>query len=818
MAIVSRLQLNHPALGAAGGAGLHSSIEAIYTKIGDNMNDRWFTITDFDQTETEDLLHNFETGLENIQYDLWNYTGGEWVQLTEATTPARSDFTVIEKVGFEDTTLQITNNTGGNDLDFAVTLRIGSVRLDQGDVQDVDVTTTAPEDGQALVFEASSGKFKPGASGDASFKLQSITDPNAVIKGGYLLLDDGRELATYDGAGGASTDYGVDITVSLDTVLGGNPADATTYYLYIDLESLSSEVTLSDNGRKVYGIVQANFALSTTEPEEINRVRYVPIGFVRSATTGTVWSGSGAAFGTLAFRRHQNPGIIASPLAETIVKTIGTVGAADNVAGGHVLAAPSFPSALTTAKLSFYNLAADANDDFHTRNLTNIGSTPFTGTSIRGTSNAAANLDGTTHSFTSTDAFFSVGNGKSWAVGGWVAMDDWTPSAVQGIFTQRPTASDRVFSLQVNSSGDLSFIATNTAAANDLDLTLPAFVAGYANGQWHHLAMVYDFTAGQLYGYVDGVKVASGALANTRAATAPQFRIGAIGTTAVSFLDGRVQDAFFVNDALLSDEDIRKLYSVRLDLSDTSVSIGNQRWEAQLVNGDFATEYPELWLVDKDADKIYVDFGGSPAAGVLTLRKYDLGLVARTVPTRGFDKTYTSDPTGTVAHGLPAMPTALIVLHNELADGKYVPLNPEPLVKADATNLYLTTSSLTIDGTHPIRIIALVGGTSASIDRNIFNNLTPQMKVVATTYTAVNGDRIFADSSAGAFTITLPANPSMGDRVVIYDAENTWDTNNVTVARNGKNIDSAAADLTLDIEGGKAELVYYDTTFGWRVY
>lgn len=818
MAVVSRLKLNHPALGTAGGASLHTAIEALYEKLGDNIADRFFVIEDINDAASVNVEHNFNTDFVNLRWDLYeiNVATGEIIQrLTPSTTPSLADFDVIAKVGDEKTFITVTNNSGAQ-RDLALTVFNDPIQLDE--LIDVDLTTTLPEDGQALVYDAGDGIFKPGASGDASFKLQSVTDPNAVIKGGYLLLDDGRELATYDGAGGASTDYGVDITVSLDTILGANPADATTYYLYIDLESLGSEVTLSDNGRKVYGIVQGNFYLSTTEPEEINRVRYIPLGFVRSATTGTVWSGTGAAYGTLAFRRHQNPGIIASPLAETIVKTIGTVGDVDNVAGGHVLAAPSFPSALTTAKLSFFNLAADANDDFHTRNLTNIGTTPFTGTSIRGASNSAANLDGTTQSFTSTDAFFSVGNGKSWAVGGWVAYDDWTPAGSQTFVSQRPSSTDRVFEVSVNSSGDITFIATNTSNANDLSLVLPALGAGYANGEWHHIAMVYNYTAGQLYAYIDGVKVASGILANTRAATSAQFRVSGVGTTLAQHLDGRAQDVFFVNDAILSDDDVRKLYSVRLDLSDTSVSAGNQRWEAQLVNGDFATEYPELWLVDKDVDKIYVDFGGGPSTGVLTLRKYDLGLAARPVPTRGFDKTYTSDPTGTIAHGLPAMPTAFVILHDELANGRYVPLNPEPLIKADATNLYLTTSSLTIDGTHPIRIIAVVGGTSASIDRNIFNNLTPQMKVVATTYTAVNGDRIFADSSAGAFTITLPPNPSMGDRIVFYDAENTWDTNNVTVGRNGKNIDGAAADLTLDIEGGKAELVYYDTTFGWRVY
>ena len=306
MAVVSRLELNHPALGTAGGAGLHTSIEALYTKIGDNMNSRWYAISDFDQTETVDLQHNFEMDISLLRYDLWNYTGGEWVKVTATSSPALSAFSIIEKVGFEDTVLQITNNTGGNNLTFAVSIVNDPIYLSEGDVEDVDITTTTPEDGQALVFDSVSGKFKPGASGDSSLKVQSVTDPNAVIKGGYLLVGpSGKELATYDGAGSASTDFGGDITVNLDTILGGNPANATSYYLYIDMSSLSAAVTTSDTSRVLYGVTQSNLFLSTSSPEAIDRTRYVPLAMIRSATSGTVWSGAGSSFVTLAKFRHD---------------------------------------------------------------------------------------------------------------------------------------------------------------------------------------------------------------------------------------------------------------------------------------------------------------------------------------------------------------------------------------------------------------------------------------------------------------------------------------------------------------------------------
>lgn len=90
--------------------------------------------------------------------------------------------------------------------------------------------------------------------------------------------------------------------------------------------------------------------------------------------------------------------------------------------------------------------------------------------------------------------------------------------------------------------------------------------------------------------------------------------------------------------------------------------------------------------------------------------------------------------------------------------------------------------------------------------------------IKTTTYLAVNYDEIFADSSGGAFTITLPASPVLGQRVKIADYAANWATNNVTVARNGSNIQGAAADFTLNVNGAKVEFIYVDSTRGWNVY
>ena len=92
---------------------------------------------------------------------------------------------------------------------------------------------------------------------------------------------------------------------------------------------------------------------------------------------------------------------------------------------------------------------------------------------------------------------------------------------------------------------------------------------------------------------------------------------------------------------------------------------------------------------------------------------------------------------------------------------------------------------------------------------------TSWQAVKTTTYTAVAGEGIFANTSGGAWTLTLPASPTIGDEVAVVDYAGTFDTNNLTIGRNSKNIQGAAADLTVSTERAAFTLVFSDNTQGW---
>lgn len=158
MATVSRLVLNHPALGTTGGVALHASVEALYQKIGDAISSRWYQITDFDNGESTDVTHNFDSDISNIRWDLYVYTGGQWVRVTTTSSPARSNFTVAEKVGDEDNAFTITNVSGGNDLLAALVLVNDPLSLNEGDI--TDVSLSSPTNGQVLTYNSGTNKFE----------------------------------------------------------------------------------------------------------------------------------------------------------------------------------------------------------------------------------------------------------------------------------------------------------------------------------------------------------------------------------------------------------------------------------------------------------------------------------------------------------------------------------------------------------------------------------------------------------------------------------------------------------------------------------
>jgi len=113
-----------------------------------------------------------------------------------------------------------------------------------------------------------------------------------------------------------------------------------------------------------------------------------------------------------------------------------------------------------------------------------------------------------------------------------------------------------------------------------------------------------------------------------------------------------------------------------------------------------------------------------------------------------------------------------------------------------------------------------INGVSASLGASvtIAAGTDWQAVVVAdgsTVTSATAGEGYFINTTSAAHTIQLPSSPSIGDEISIIDYAGTFDTNNLTVDRNGKNIQGSAADLTVSTERAGFTLVFVDDTQGW---
>ncbi len=84
-----------------------------------------------------------------------------------------------------------------------------------------------------------------------------------------------------------------------------------------------------------------------------------------------------------------------------------------------------------------------------------------------------------------------------------------------------------------------------------------------------------------------------------------------------------------------------------------------------------------------------------------------------------------------------------------------------------------------------------------------------------TSFNAISGNS-YQLSLSSLITVTLPASPTNNDRIVLVDYTQNSFTYNVTVARNGNNVQGAASDLVIDVNGISLELTFI-TGQGWII-
>ena len=126
----------------------------------------------------------------------------------------------------------------------------------------------------------------------------------------------------------------------------------------------------------------------------------------------------------------------------------------------------------------------------------------------------------------------------------------------------------------------------------------------------------------------------------------------------------------------------------------------------------------------------------------------------------------------------------------------------------EVTNAKLANTTVTLAGQ------SITLGASGTL-ANKFVDWQTVITAAGSSNTAVSGQGYFIDTTSAVHTVTLPASAAIGDFIAIKDYAGTFATNNLTIARNGHNIQGVANDSLISTNRASLVLVYVDSTKGW---
>lgn len=149
-----------------------------------------------------------------------------------------------------------------------------------------------------------------------------------------------------------------------------------------------------------------------------------------------------------------------------------------------------------------------------------------------------------------------------------------------------------------------------------------------------------------------------------------------------------------------------------------------------------------------------------------------------------------------------ALPNALTIDGTQTLTNKTISGASNTLT--NIPNSALTNSTITING------------SSTSLGGSVTIVTGPASSAISSNVTLAANNKYFVDTTA-ARTLTLPASPTLGDEIQVFDASGTAATNNITINSNSGKINGSVQDAILDVNGVATSLIYTGSTYGWRL-
>jgi len=167
--------------------------------------------------------------------------------------------------------------------------------------------------------------------------------------------------------------------------------------------------------------------------------------------------------------------------------------------------------------------------------------------------------------------------------------------------------------------------------------------------------------------------------------------------------------------------------------------------------------------------------------------------------------------TGTVTLPSATSGANLVNIPNAALDNSSITINGSAVSLGGSTTIDALPSQTSNSGKY-----LTTNGTAASWATISFPYVPIPVTSVSSNISLTSNNRYFVDTSA-ARTLTLPASPTSGDEIQIFDTTGSAATNVITVASNSNKINGTVQDLEVDIAYDVLVLVYTGSGYGWVV-
>jgi hypothetical protein len=156
----------------------------------------------------------------------------------------------FKKINAGSTKITITDDTSNNEVD----IDFGTVSID--DLSDVDITTSAPTNGQALVWNASNGEFEPGTVASSTNYFQTV----AVSGQSDIVPDSTTDTLNF----AAGSNITITTDASTDTITIAS-ADTNTQLTQEQVEDFAANVVVAGaNITKTYDDAAGTLTIAAT--------------------------------------------------------------------------------------------------------------------------------------------------------------------------------------------------------------------------------------------------------------------------------------------------------------------------------------------------------------------------------------------------------------------------------------------------------------------------------------------------------------------------------------------------------------------------